>query len=231
MYHGTAIGVVIPAFNEQVLIGRTLDTMPDYIDWIVVVDDASTDATADAVRLRQATQAGRLTLIRHDVNRGVGAAIATGNQWCRDQKVQVAVVMAGDAQMNPDDLPRLLEPVLAGEIDYAKGNRLFTGEAWSLIPRTRYLGNAALSLLTKIASGYWHIADSQSGYTATTLKVLETIDWTRMYPRYGQPNDLLVRLNVFEFRVRDVPVSPVYNIGERAVCVPSGWFHVSHGCY
>jgi hypothetical protein len=124
--------------------------------------------------------------------------------------------MAGDAQMDPQDLPKLLDPVVEGEVDYAKGNRLFTGKAWEIIPRTRYLGNAVLSFLTKIASGYWHVADSQSGYGAASLKVLETIDLDHIYRRYGMPNDFLVRLNVYQFRVRDVPVNPIYGIGERS---------------
>jgi hypothetical protein len=128
--------------------------------------------------------------------------------------------MAGDAQMDPNDLPALLDPVVSDEVDYAKGNRLFTGDAWNQIPRIRYLGNSAMSLLTKIASGYWHVADSQSGYTAINLKVLKTIDWDQMYKRYGQPNDLLVRLNIYSFRVRDVPVQPVYNIGEKSGVKP-----------
>jgi len=117
-------------------------------------------------------------------------------------------------------LPNLLTPVVAGEVDYAKGNRLFTGDAWNQIPKVRYLGNSVMSLLTKIASGYWHVADSQCGYTATNARVLKTVDWDRMYRRYGQPNDLLVRLNVNNFRVRDVPVRPVYNIGETSGVKP-----------
>ncbi len=103
-----------------------------------------------------------------------------------------------------------------GEVDYAKANRLVTGQAWDLIPRYRYLGNAVLSLLTKIASGYWHVADSQSGYTAIALPVLEQIDLDRIYPRYGFPNDLLVHLNVWNARVRDVPSRPIYGVGERS---------------
>jgi len=155
-------------------------------------------------------------LIQHEVNQGVGGAIATGYKWCREHEIDVTVVMAGDAQMDPADLPTLLEPVIAGTVDYAKGNRLFTGDAWNQIPKVRYLGNSAMSLLTKIASGYWRVTDSQSGYTAISLKALKTIDWDQMYRRYGQPNDLLVRLNVYNFRVRDVPVKPVYNIGEES---------------
>ena len=115
--------------------------------------------------------------------------------------------MAADNQMDPDDLETLVAPVARGEVDYAKANRLFTGQAWELIPRTRYLGNAVLSLLTKIASGYWHVADSQSGYTAISLEMLELLDLDRIYPRYGFPNDMLVHLNVWNARVRDYPVA------------------------
>jgi glycosyltransferase involved in cell wall biosynthesis len=220
MYKEKTIGVVVPACNEEKLIGRTLDTMPDFVDKIVVVDDCSRDATVERIQERVARQPERVILIRHEVNQGVGGAIATGYRWCRDYEVDVTVVMAGDAQMDPDDLPDLLDPVVSGEADYAKGNRLFTGDAWNQIPKVRYLGNSGMSLLTKIASGYWHVADSQSGYTAINLKALKTVDWERMYKRYGQPNDVLVRLNIYSFRVRDVPVTPVYNIGEKSGIKP-----------
>ncbi len=216
MYKKKIIGVVVPAYNEAKLIGRTLDTLPDFVDWVVVVDDCSQDETVERVLERVAEQPERVILIQHQVNQGVGGAIATGYKWCRDHQVDVAVVMAGDAQMDPADLPALLDPVVEGKVDYAKGNRLFTGDAWNQIPKVRYLGNSAMSLLTKIASGYWHVADSQSGYTAINSQALETIDWDRMYKRYGQPNDLLVRLNVYNFHVRDVPIRPVYGVGEES---------------
>ena len=216
MYKGKTIGVVVPAHNEEKLIGRVIDTMPDFVDRVVVVDDCSQDRTRDAVIDYAPRLNDRLHLICHDTNQGVGGAIATGYRWCRDHEVDVAVVMAGDAQMDPDDLRALLGPVVADEVDYAKGNRLFTGDAWNQIPKVRYLGNSGLSLLTKIASGYWHVADSQCGYTAINAKALRVIEWDKMYKRYGQPNDLLVRLNVRGFRVRDVPVRPVYDIGEQS---------------
>ncbi|HEC35140.1 MAG TPA: glycosyltransferase family 2 protein [Anaerolineae bacterium] len=216
MYREHTIAVVVPAYNEEALIGQVIETMPDYVDRIVVVDDASQDRTAEVVRRYMSQMGERLLLLRHETNQGVGGAIATGYKWCRDHGMDVAVVMAGDGQMDPADLPALLDPVVSGEADYTKGNRLFTGDAWHIIPRVRYLGNSVLSLLTKIASGYWHVADSQSGYTVAGREVLETIDWDRMYKRYGQPNDLLVRLNIYNFRVQDVPVRPVYNIGEAS---------------
>jgi glycosyltransferase involved in cell wall biosynthesis len=157
-------------------------------------------------------------VIRHEKNCGVGAAIVTGYKAAifENDDRGLVVVMAGDAQMDPDDLPRLLAPLARGDADYAKGNRLFTGQAWKIIPRHRYLGNAALSLLTKVASGYWHVADSQSGYTAITLEALKVLQLDRLYKRYGFPNHLLVELNNYDFRVRDVPIKPVYGIGEES---------------
>lgn len=220
MYKGYSIAAVVPAYNEAECIGRTLDTMPDFVDRIVAVDDASTDATAEQVRKRAAQEPDRITLLQHEANQGVGGAIATGYSWCRDQGVDVAVVMAGDAQMDPADLPKLLDPVVEGRADYAKGNRLFTGDAWRQIPKIRYLGNAAMSLLTKVVSGYWHVADSQCGYAAIDRQALERLDWDRMYKRYGQPNDLLTRLNIENFRVIDVPVKPIYGMGEKSGLKP-----------
>src|SRR5262245_19089903 len=220
MYKGKTVGVVVPAFNEEKLISQVIETMPDFVDNIVVVDDCSRDNTCQIVQEYEAKACGRVFLLRNDRNQGVGGAIAAGYKWCRDDGLDIAVVMAGDAQMDPKDLPNLLEPVAEGRADFAKGNRLFSGAAWQIIPRDRYLGNAVLSLLTKIASGYWHVADSQCGYTAINAKALKTIDWDRMYKRYGQPNDLLVRLNINSFRVMDVPVRPIYGIGETSNVKP-----------
>ena len=124
-----------------------------------------------------------------------------------------------DGRRQPDGPGRaraLAGPVARGEVDYAKANRLFTGQAWQLIPHNRYLGNAVLSMLTKIASGYWHVADSQAGYTALGLQTLELLDLDRIYPRYGFPNDMLVHLNVVNARVRDFQSRPIYGVGERS---------------
>ena len=228
MFQDKSIAVVVPAYNEETQIKRVVATMPPLVDRIVVVDDASRDRTAQVVE-ELAAQDPRVVLIRHPENQGVGGAIASGYKWVRDQDLDVAVVMAGDGQMDPDDLPTLLEPVTKGEVDYAKANRLVWAQASQYIPKARFWGNSVLSLLTKIASGYWHVADSQTGYTAINHQALHTVDWDQMYRRYGQPNDLLVRLNVHNFRVRDVPLKPVYNVGEKSgikikkVVLPIAW--------
>jgi glycosyltransferase involved in cell wall biosynthesis len=212
---GKSVAVVVPAHDEEALLPQTLAGVPGFVDRIYVVDDASRDSTAD--RARAAADADpRIEVLAHERNRGVGAAIVTGYERAIEEQVDVTCVMAADNQMDPADLEAIATPVACGEVEYAKANRLFTGQAWDLIPHHRYLGNAVLSLLTKIASGYWHVADSQSGYTAVALPTLETLDLDRLYPRYGFPNDMLVHLNVRNARVRDVPSRPVYGVGERS---------------
>lgn len=215
MYLEKSVAVVIPAYNEEKLIGRTVSTIPDFVDYIIVINDASTDRTSQIVK-ELAAENSKILLVEHEANEGVGGAIVTGYKKARDLGVHVTAVMAGDAQMDPNDLARVVEPVADGSADYTKGNRLFYGDAWKMIPRYRYLGNSFLSLLTKIASGYWHIADSQSGYTAISLLALKRLDLDRIFKRYGMPNDILIKLNKHDFRVRDVHIRPVYNVGEKS---------------
>jgi glycosyltransferase involved in cell wall biosynthesis len=212
VYEGRTVAVVVPAYNEEALVGSTVSGIPAFVDHIIVVDDGSKDETA----ARAQTADKRVEVIPHERNQGVGAAIVTGYRRAIAIGVDVTCVMAADGQMDPDDLETLVRAIAIDETDYAKANRLFTGQAWQLIPRTRYLGNAALSFMTKIASGYWHVADSQSGYTAVNLETLKLLDLDRIYRRYGFPNDLLVHLNVFNRRVRDYPSRPIYGVGERS---------------
>jgi glycosyltransferase involved in cell wall biosynthesis len=210
---GKRVAVVIPAYNEEKLLAATIEGIPNFVDTIYVVDDASRDGTVEAARN---VHDRRVRVIEHERNQGVGAAIVTGYKQALADRVDVTAVMAADNQMDPVDLEHIAAPVAREEVDYAKANRLFTGQAWELIPRYRYLGNAVLSLLTKIASGYWHVADSQSGYTAVSLRYLELLDLDRIYKRYGFPNDMLVHLNVWDARVRDIPSRPIYGVGERS---------------
>jgi glycosyltransferase involved in cell wall biosynthesis len=210
---GKRVAVVVPAHDEEKLIAETIRSVPEFVDHILVVDDASRDGTVAAAR---GVGDPRVELIEHERNQGVGAAILSGYRRALAERIDVTAVMAADAQMDPGDLETLVAPVARDEVDYAKANRLFTGQAWEVIPRYRYLGNAFLSLLTKIASGYWHVADSQSGYTAISLEMLQLLDLDRIYPRYGFPNDMLVHLNVWDARVRDYPSRPIYDVGERS---------------
>jgi glycosyltransferase involved in cell wall biosynthesis len=207
MFRGHRVAVVVPAYNESAKIARTIRSIPGFVDHVLVVDDASGDDTA-----RRATRTRRrgMEVIRHARNRGVGAAIASGYARAQELRADVTAVMAGDSQMDPADLGALVGAVVSGQVDYAKGNRFLWPGAWRVMPPSRLLGNLVLSHLTRLASGYHRVFDSQCGYTAAGRRALATIAEGPMFARYGYPNDLLVRLGRAGLRVQDVPVRPVY---------------------
>jgi glycosyltransferase involved in cell wall biosynthesis len=210
MYRALRIAVVIPAFNERRAIAPTIAGIPALVDDIIVVDDASLDDTSARAEAAALRSAARVDVLRHPTNRGVGAAIATGYRRALAAGVDVAVVMAGDGQMDPEDLPALLDPIADGAADYVKGNRFLHPDIWTTMPPSRIFGNALLSAATRLTSGYRHVFDSQCGYTAIHKAALERIELDALWARYGYPNDLLSRLHVAGMRVVDVPVRPIY---------------------
>jgi glycosyltransferase involved in cell wall biosynthesis len=216
VYHDQRIGVVIRAYNEERQIEMVLRTVPDFVESIIVVDDCSTDATAAKCEALKPTFGERLTVIRHEHNKGVGGATVTGLRNALEKDLDAIVVIDGDGQMDPADMPAILEPLVSGKADFVKGNRLFSGRAWEKTPKIRYLGNAFLSLLTKVASGYWHVADSQAGYTAISKPALAGLDLNRLHPRYAYENSVLIQLNIGNWRVQDVHLEPRYGIGEKS---------------
>lgn len=261
MIENKTIAVVIPAYNEESQIGLVLETMPEFVDRIIVVNDCSKDKTENTAlsfkdKLGSANlptkkipekqniyskaneiieqwnkdeikyfcpstvihedEEDRLVLISLTKNGGVGSAIARGYKWAKDNNIDCTAVMAGDGQMDPDELFSICEPVVKDSIDYAKGNRLVHKSAKALMPRKRFVGNSILSILTKIASGYWHISDTQTGFTAISNKALNKIDLYKIYPRYGMPNDMLVKLNIENCTLKEVDIKPIYFIGEQS---------------
>ena len=148
--------------------------------------------------------------IRHEENRGVGAAITTGYRRSLQDGIDVTAVMAGDGQMDPDQLDRLLDPIVEGRAHYAKGNRLLGREYYEEMSAFRLFGNVTLSVLTKISSGYWEMLDPQNGYTAISREALEAVDLDALYEEYGFSNDLLVALNTRELPIADVAMPAVY---------------------
>ena len=212
MLEGRRIAVVVPACDEERLIARTLRAMPDCVDENLVVDDGSTDRTPERVL---AVLDARIVLIRHLANRGVGAAIATGYRAAFERGADIAVVMGGDGQMDPHDLVNLVTPILRGEADYAKGNRLAHPELRAM-PLLRRAGNTVFSALTRIATGLSN-ADSQCGYTALARTASRRLDLERLWPGYGYPNDLLARCGRAGLRVCDVTVRPVYGDEESGI--------------
>jgi glycosyltransferase involved in cell wall biosynthesis len=208
MYRGRSIGVVVPAYNEELLIAKTIQTMPDFVDWIYIIDDCSTDRTFEVAT--EYLSNSRLKLTRHLNNKGVGAAIATGYRQALNDKIDIAAVMAGDNQMDPFQLPKLLDPLVEGAADYCKGDRLSRSELTKGMSRWRRSGNVILTRLTRVSSGYWTIQDPQNGYTAITRETLSHLDLNKIYQRYGYCNDLLAKLNVLGAEVRDVQIPARY---------------------
>lgn len=213
MFEGKRVAVVVPAFDEAVRIGRTVAGMPAFVDDVIVVDDASRDATADAAR--DALGARTSSVLRHPENRGVGAAIVTGYRLAIARGADVAVVMAGDGQMDPADLPRLLRPIVDGRADYTKGDRMRHPDIRRAMPAHRYWVGRGLALFTAKAAGLSRLSDSQSGYTAITKEAIAALDLDALWPRYGYPNHLLGMLAARGLRVEDVVVRPVY-AGEKS---------------
>ncbi len=188
--------------------------MPASVDSIIVVDDASEDGTFD-VSKRSSDE--RVVSLRHDRNRGVGAAIATGYRHAlaspggdRD----AFVVMAGDGQMDPRDLPTVVEPVARGEAGYVKGNRFAWPNAREIFPPGRWVGGHVFSALTSAALAM-PVHDSQCGFTAISRAACSRIDLAALWPRFGYPNDLLSLLARAGEKIVEVPVRPVY-AGEKS---------------
>ncbi len=264
MLKNKTIAVVVPAYNEETQIGVVIETMPDYVDRIVIVNDASSDSTLEVVKQYMEKENGkfrndnigpikivktlyneadlyleeldkkeidkfvpsevinenssndRIILINQLKNGGVGSAIARGYKWCKDNNIDCTAVMAGDGQMDPAELVDICGPVVEEGIDYVKGNRLIHRSAKYLIPRTRYFGNSVLSILTKVASGYWRVSDTQTGYTAISLNALKKIEIPAIYKKYGMPNDMLVKLNIAKCTLKEVEIKPIYRVGENS---------------
>lgn len=228
MYLSNRIAVVVPARNEAHQLPGVLQTMPEYIDKIIVVDDGSTDDTFQIAN-RIALEDPRVIVVHRETRGGVGAAISAGYAKATALETDIAVVMAGDGQMDPSDLPALLAPIANGQTDFTKGNRLAHPDSRTKMPRTRYFGTLVLSYATRAVSGYQGLMDSQCGYTAIHRRALSAIDYTDLYRGYGQPIDLLARLGLAGMRSMDVVVRPVYGVGEvsglrvHRVILPISW--------
>jgi glycosyltransferase involved in cell wall biosynthesis len=212
MIDGVSVAVVVPAHDVERWLGEVLATMPSFVDHVVVVDDGSRDGTAEIPAARRAvgrSRGPRITVLRHARRQGVGAAIAAGYRQACALRAEVVGVMAGDGQMHPGDLERVLAPVVAGRAAYVKGNRLAHPRVWALMPPGRLLGSLLLSWLTSLAAGV-PVRDSQCGFTAVSAQALAQLDLDRLWPSFGYPNDLIGALAARGQRIAEVPVRPVY---------------------
>ncbi|QCS42120.1 glycosyltransferase family 2 protein [Natrinema versiforme] len=237
MYKGKQIGVVVTAYDEAAFVGRVIETVPDFVDRIYAIDDRSPDESWDVIQ-RVADQLNeeaddetadselavadggdgrRVVPIRHEENHGYGAAVKTGYRRAAEDGIDIVAVMNGDGQMDPAILDRIIDPVVTGEADYAKGNRLRSAEDRAEMSTFRFVGNAMLTGLSKFASGYWSIGDPQNGYTAISREAIEELDLESITDQYGFLNHLLTHLNVAGCRVADVPMSAVYGDEESSI--------------
>ena len=277
MINNKTIAVVVPAYNEEKQIGSVIDTMPDFVDKIVIVNDGSKDGTEEIVKSYWGSKSNngisipditkkiisgkfekanfalqermkmeaklfpssqianiniesdRIVLINMTRNSGVGAAVACGYKWCKDHGIDCVAKIDGDGQMDPDELENICRPIVEEGVDYVKGNRLIHGGATMVIPKLRFFGNSILSILTKIASGYWSISDTQTAFTAISNKALNSIKIHKLYHSYGYPNDILVKLNIAMCTIKEVEIKPIYEIGEKSkmrigrIILPLSW--------
>ncbi|HAF12286.1 MAG TPA: glycosyl transferase family 2 [Blastocatellia bacterium] len=208
MYKNRRIGVVVPAYNEASQIVRVIRTMPDYVDHLIVVDDCSSDGTFAAIS--DCIEDRRLALLQTRANLGVGGATIEGYLKAMELDCDVVAKMDGDGQMSPEHLQFLLNAIIEQDYDYAKGNRFLAGESLALMPRHRLVGNIMLTFVNKLASGYWNIFDPQNGYTAIKREALRRLDFNTIHKGYFFENDMLIALNLHNFRVRDVAIPARY---------------------
>lgn len=207
MYRGRSVCVVVPARDEEQHIGDVIRRCPPLVDYIVVVDDCSTDRTVSTVR---AQADPRVILVQHSVNQGVGGALVSGYHRALDLHAGLCVVMAGDGQMDPYYLPDLLDPICSEEADFAKGNRFCRWSSIRRMPIFRALGTLCLTWMTRAATGYWHLADAQNGYVAIAREALAQIDLDNLARGYAVENTMLMEMSRIRARVRDVPIPARY---------------------
>jgi glycosyltransferase involved in cell wall biosynthesis len=207
MYKNNSIAVVIPAYNEEAFISDVTETLPDFIDHIIVVDDCSKDNT---FKIASKSNDRRVIVLQTPENQGVGGATITGYKKALELNSDIVLKMDGDGQMSSEYLPPLLDALIEEGCAYAKGNRFLKSESLVTMPRHRLFGNFVLTFMNKLASGYWHIFDPQNGYTAIKADALRSLKFNDIHKGYFFENDMLLQLNLHSFRVKDVPIPARY---------------------
>ena len=215
------IGVVVPAYRVARHIEQVVRGLPSYVRSIIVVVDASPDDTYERVA---ALADPRVTLLRHERNQGVGGAMQTGFREALRQELELVVKMDGDDQMDPAALPQLLEPLIDGRADMTKGNRYAHTDALKAMPAVRILGNAGLTFLVKMASGYWSLFDPANGYIALRAHVLQRMDLAKLHKRYFFESGLLIQLGIMRALIVDVAIPARYGDEQSSLSIPRTLF-------
>ena len=215
MYRDHKIAISIPAYNEEKLIARTIQTLPEWVDLAVVVDDASTDRTSEVVR---ELNDPRVILLRNEESQGIGYTVIRGYKRAMEEGADILCLMAGDAQCDPAYLHSLIDAVLNGECEYAKANRFFHREDLKAMPAFRRFGNVVMSIVTKFATGYYSMSDSQNSYSAARAETLKRVDLDDISPRYEFENSQWLHFSLANVKIKDIPVPAVY--GEEESTIP-----------
>jgi glycosyltransferase involved in cell wall biosynthesis len=220
MYLNKKIGVVVPCYNESKQLPKVIDNLPGFVDLIVIVDDASSDNTfAVANDLKERFE--KISIIQHTENLGVGAAIQTGYKSCLENKMDLAIVVGGDGQMDSKYFSHFIEKIINSNYDYVKAYRQDMMCGITKIPKIRLFGQVVLTIMTNLASGLWNFRDSQAGFTIANKKCLEVLTSIGIYERYGVPNDILIKCSIFNLKVGEIFTPPIYGIGESSKLKPS----------
>ena len=209
MYRALKIAIVVPCYNEERLISKTVEIMPNYVDYILCINDGSKDNTLKVIK-SLAKKNKRVIAIDNGSNLGVGATLTNGFKEALRTDTDVIGVMAGDAQCDPEYLSRMLDELIDGSYDYVKANRFVHRDALKQMPRFRRLGNIFITILTKFSTGYYSIFDTQNGYGVFTRQTMEDLSFDLIGKRYDYENTLLIALSIASAKIKDVAVPAIY---------------------
>jgi len=205
MYKQHTIAVVIPTYKVKLHIKQVVATLPEFIDYIIVVDDKCPQMSYKEVEFLK-----KIYIVQHKENQGVGGAVKSGYKKAMQLGADIVVKVDGDGQMEPKYIEHLIIPIISNCCDYTKGNRFKDFKALKSMPKIRLIGNSILSFLIKIASGYWKIMDPTNGFTAISSKVLRDLDFDKIDNRYFFESDMLINLNIENCVVCDISIPAKY---------------------
>lgn len=217
MYRGLKVAAILPCYNEEKLITKTVNTLPEFVDEIIVVDDKSTDSTWDVIQ-KLAKKNKKVVPIHLPTNQGIGGAYINGFEKALKDDMGLIFTMAGDAQCNQNYMTTMADTLLDEDLDYVKANRFVHLEELKQMPRFRRIGNTIITILTKFSSGYYSIFDSQNGYGVFTQSTLKRLPLGHIGRRYDYENTLLIALSIMDAKIKDEPVPAIY--GDEVSTIP-----------
>lgn len=200
---------IIPAYKVKNQILEVVDKALDYVDQVLVIDDFCPEGSGQIVQKAHVDN-GKVRVLFHERNLGVGGAVKSGFRWALDSRFDVIVKIDGDGQMDPSLVPKLIEPILDARVDYCKGNRFASPRTVRQMPIHRLLGNGFLSLFSKASTGYWSVNDPTNGFIAISRETLGKLEFERLENGYFFESDVLFRLSILGARVEELPMVAFY---------------------